>query len=555
MPTLSMDIVLEGERKFRENINSINGGLRVLGSELEKTQAQFSNNGKSVEALSKQNEVLDRILLSQKDKVDALREAHEKAAQAYGESDKKTMRLAAQLNNAETAAIKTEKAMEKNAEAAEKLKDKDTKLGDSLDKIANSLGVKIPTGAKKFLDMIDDSTAAAAAFGAIAISLTASLINASKEAAQTAFDIKTLSEQTGLSTDAIQEYNYMAERLGMSQDSVAKSAKNLVNAMYQAKNGSKEFSSVFKEMHINVTKGNGQLRDSNEVYNQVIDKLSKMKNETQRNAYAQKIFGDQAQDLIPLLNLGSKGIDEMKKSFQESNTLMDNETIISYMKLRNAMRDFDDSQKALQNTLGTALLPVLTAVFTIISKIPPNVITVIVVIAAVVAAVAAIVNIIKTVKSTVGAVSKLMETVNPQMTKTTLIIIGIVGALTILAVAIVVITGKVKQMKEAFAAASQATTGRIPQYASGTDFHPGGWADVGENGPERVFLPRGTKVLPNRQTMDLRRSVPSYAGGIGSFGGNNYYFTVVPDNVKQFADLMKIADERVMSVRKGWTGR
>jgi hypothetical protein len=39
--------------------------------------------------------------------------------------------------------------------------------------------------------------------------------------------------------------------------------------------------------------------------------------------------------------------------------------------------------------------------------------------------------------------------------------------------------------------------GGIPFYASGTDFHPGGLAVVGERGAELVNLPRGAQVIPN----------------------------------------------------------
>lgn len=40
---------------------------------------------------------------------------------------------------------------------------------------------------------------------------------------------------------------------------------------------------------------------------------------------------------------------------------------------------------------------------------------------------------------------------------------------------------------------------RIPQFARGTDFAPGGMALVGEQGPELVNLPRGAQVIPNHQ--------------------------------------------------------
>jgi len=45
--------------------------------------------------------------------------------------------------------------------------------------------------------------------------------------------------------------------------------------------------------------------------------------------------------------------------------------------------------------------------------------------------------------------------------------------------------------------------GGIPRYASGTDFHPGGMAIVGEEGPERVFLPRGSQVKTAKETANM----------------------------------------------------
>lgn len=42
----------------------------------------------------------------------------------------------------------------------------------------------------------------------------------------------------------------------------------------------------------------------------------------------------------------------------------------------------------------------------------------------------------------------------------------------------------------------------IPQYATGTKFHPGGYAIVGERGPELLHLPRGSKVSTANETRD-----------------------------------------------------
>lgn len=45
----------------------------------------------------------------------------------------------------------------------------------------------------------------------------------------------------------------------------------------------------------------------------------------------------------------------------------------------------------------------------------------------------------------------------------------------------------------------QTKLGKVPAYAAGTNFHPGGIALVGERGPELVDLPRGARVTPNNE--------------------------------------------------------
>src|SRR5690606_11239756 len=49
----------------------------------------------------------------------------------------------------------------------------------------------------------------------------------------------------------------------------------------------------------------------------------------------------------------------------------------------------------------------------------------------------------------------------------------------------------------AFGKNIQRNLNRVPAYANGTNFHPGGLALVGERGPELVSMPRGSRVTPN----------------------------------------------------------
>jgi hypothetical protein len=82
---------------------------------------------------------------------------------------------------------------------------------------------------------------------------------------------------------------------------------------------------------------------------------------------------------------------------------------------------------------------------------------------------------------------------------------------------------------------ASAGVGALRGYASGVTTAPGGLAWVGENGPEPVFLPRGSTVLSNSEA----RSALSGAGG-GSFNNYGTLNFDVKDQVT-FFDLLRQA--------------
>lgn len=73
----------------------------------------------------------------------------------------------------------------------------------------------------------------------------------------------------------------------------------------------------------------------------------------------------------------------------------------------------------------------------------------------------------------------------------------------------------------------------IPAYATGTSFHTGGFALVGELGPELVNLPRGSQVLNSNKTQELlERNNQSVT--------NN--FNIANVTVREEADIQKISE-------------
>ncbi|MDO7787122.1 hypothetical protein P6N53_07820 [Desulforamulus aquiferis] len=91
--------------------------------------------------------------------------------------------------------------------------------------------------------------------------------------------------------------------------------------------------------------------------------------------------------------------------------------------------------------------------------------------------------------------------------------------------------------------------GRIPQFATGTNFAPGGAALVGEEGPELVNLPRGSQVLPANKTKEILSS----SGSINAQSGakkvqiNNLFGSVT---VKNEADEDRLVRKTIKAIKK-----
>lgn len=66
-------IGVEGEREFKKALSEINQTFKVLGSEMKVVESQFNKNDSSVEALTVRNQVLNKEIDAQKNKIETLR--------------------------------------------------------------------------------------------------------------------------------------------------------------------------------------------------------------------------------------------------------------------------------------------------------------------------------------------------------------------------------------------------------------------------------------------------------------------------------------------------
>lgn len=546
---------IEGEREYKKALEEMGREMRMLASEGKKLEAVYADNANSLEALRAKNEHLNKVQALQKKELDKLREAYENANTTIDDGGKAAAGWAIKISNMETAIIKTDKVLEENAAAlenaqkyqdafgmsADELKEKSGALGDTLLNMADKIGIVLPENAKKATDALNLVDGSTIALVGTSVKLVKGLMDCSVAAAQNADNLITLSSQTGLTTERLQELQYASELVDVSIDQIADATRQMINSMREASKGTGDAAEAYKKLGVRVTDAQGNLRDSQEVFDEVVMRLSRVRNATERNALAMKIFGESATKLNPIIEDGGKKLKALSEEAHNMGYVMSDETLASLGALDDAMQRFDKTSEAVKNQMALALLPVLTSVLDIITAIPPGVLSTVAVAVTLITTIAAAAKALK-------AITSITSLFGISATKTLGTILAVVAALIALSAIIAVIAGKGNDLNRAMSSVGNAVGSvqgnvqkaqkTIPRYASGTSFHPGGWALVGENGPEAVMLPRGTRVYTAQETARMG-------------GGDVYNISINANNIKQFVDIVRIAQSERRSMRMG----
>lgn len=175
-------------------------------------------------------------------------------------------------------------------------------------------------------------------------------------------DLMVQSSITGLSTDALQEYAYMAELVDTDVSTITGSLTKLTRNMDSATKGTGAAYEAFKTLGVDIYNADGSLRDANDVFTEAIGKLGEMENQTERDAIAMNLFGKSGQELNPIIDAGSDALEEFRQQAHETGYVLSGETLES-------LGSIDDSIQLLKNTMDTAKNQVATALMPIVAKI------------------------------------------------------------------------------------------------------------------------------------------------------------------------------------------
>lgn len=592
---ISTKVKLDGEKEYKDALAALNRSYKTLTDKLAYVTECYAENADSSEALRAKGEVLQQQLDKQREKVATLEKALESVNGDYDESSKVVQEWEQKLFRAKTENLKLEKALRQNEQAlseaedatgdytkALKNLDKKTKeanegvkgLGSALKELGGKLGVNVPEGAETLLNKLGGldagfvaSAGAALGMAAALAAVVKSLFDCTTEAANNAVQLSRISESAGLSTTAAQKWDYVLKSVGSSLESASGDLSGFQQKIMEASQGAGESAELFKKLGLYVWDASGNLKTTEQMLPELIEKLQGMSDTTERNAIANKLLGGTGTALIPILNKTGDELEALIEEKKQMGVLSEKE-VADLKRTAEAQRKYTEAIEASKDQIAGEYAPAVTDLYdasadaiTSVSKMLKK---------------SGVLeygkDILKFITDIIDSLGKAAEKSDAFFSRMRQNIKGFQGPMETLAVfadTLGVLAGlltldfdKVKTHlgfnerngKQSYlqkwwsgdAASTSVWDENLGAWvgnnagtnAAGIDHWPGGMTWVGENGPERVWLPEGTRI----QTAQESRG-----------GGDVFNITIPARDIKEFNDIVRIAKNARRAERMGTT--
>ena len=337
------------------DVTELSKALKGVNSDISKTQKELKDVEKllkldpsNTELLRQKHELLGKQVADTKTKLETLRKTEEELNKTGVDKHSEQYRAL------EREIISTEDSLRKLEAAAAASNVTLTKVSQTFGKISDASG-KVAQATKGI------STAAGGALAGIA--------GLAYKSVQAADDLNTLAKQTGISTAELQKMQYASDLIDVSVDSITGAMTKMKKNMAST---SKDTQAAFQKIGVSVQDSNGQLRDATTVFYEVLEGLSHVANETERDTLAMQLFGKSADELAGIVDDGGAALRELGTEAEQLGLIMDQQTLDSL----NNVNDSIDKMKAKANgelaqagaKAMEALMPVFEKVLDAMSK-------------------------------------------------------------------------------------------------------------------------------------------------------------------------------------------
>jgi len=191
----------------------------------------------------------------------------------------------------------------------------------------------------------------------------AAMVLATDKVGEYALGLQKLEQQSGLSTDTLQEMSYVAKKSGITVDDMSAAILKFTKNLSGSELGSNKVAVGLRQLGLSAYDSNGKLKDMNELFPEMLKRLNEIPNVTQRNAIAMQIFGKGAGVIAPILKLTGAEMDALREKAHNLGIVMGKDAIDAAVKYRSEMVDLKEQGAALFRNLASDLIPIMKDTF------------------------------------------------------------------------------------------------------------------------------------------------------------------------------------------------
>lgn len=196
-----------------------------------------------------------------------------------------------------------------------------------------------------------------------------SILAVGKSTADYAGDMYDMARGAGIGVEAFQKLAYAGRMSGVETEKLSASLVKFDRMVAEAAGGNKTYMQTFEDLGIKIKDSAGNLRQPNEIFEDVADIFHNTEDGIGKTALAVELFGKSGADLIPMLNDGKAGLKAFYAEAERLGLALSNEMIAKGDAFSDQLENIGEQVKGVKLQLGAALIPALSAAAEKISKV------------------------------------------------------------------------------------------------------------------------------------------------------------------------------------------
>jgi hypothetical protein len=189
----------------------------------------------------------------------------------------------------------------------------------------------------------------AAAATAVIVGLgTGAMANLARQAIRTANDLGDIAQKLGISSSALQEFQYAAQQSGVATNTLNMGLQRFGRRAAEAAQGTGEAKDAIKQLGIQLHDSNGNLRSTEDLFTDALNAIAKVPSELERNRLAFKLFDSEG---VGIVNMAGN-FEQLRERARELGLVLDDELIEKSDHLQDRL---DELAQITKNSLAPAL--------------------------------------------------------------------------------------------------------------------------------------------------------------------------------------------------------